>query len=627
MMQILCVLLPPTIALLLSLRDRKNHPRFLAAYWLLDALFLYIGNGALMTVLGRAAVRIGWLECGWRFLYIEHGATAMLSAMAFGVLLGVVRVPVRRWLSIREVVIPAKKERQGALRAALRVLVHLLMLLMLALTFAYIWGVGTFGSVEFEQIWFHINMPMEGASDSLVGEFLRIYMGSAAAAFVLFELLTNFPAKTRRQIRGLKCDRLLLQIFPLRLPFASAAFLCLALWFVFLFSSADYYFGFTQYIRNQMDQSELFVNDYVDPQNVKITFPENKRNLITIYLESCETSAQDTENGGYFEGVNYIPELTALAKEYVSFSHSDKLEGAVTAPACGWTIAAMVAQTAGLPLKMYTFADKEGEADNQMEEFAYFMPGATAIGDILKDAGYRNVFMAGSDFTFGGRRQYYTQHGDYEILDYLVARERGVISPEHYASWGFEDSILYSWAKETVTELAAGDQPFNFSMLTVDQHTPFGYLCELCPDTYDEQYANVMACSSRQLSDFVAWCREQPFWENTTIVVTGDHASMVVGFYGSGYEKHLGDTERKVYNAFINSAVEPVQEKNRLFTTMDIFPSTLAALGVSIEGDRLGLGTNLFSKEKTLAEQYGYDHLFDEMLKKSTFYNEEILFP
>jgi len=627
MMQILTFLLPPTLALLLSLRKKESRPRFPAAHWLCYALALYIGNGALMARLGRAAVRVGWLQNGWEYLYIEHGTAATLSGVLLGAALGWMIPHIRRWLRIREEIVPAEKKAKSAYRMAVRVLVHLLTLVMLALTFAYIWGISTFGSVEFEQIWFHLHMPLEGTSDSMIGDFARMALGSAAGAFVLFELLTSFPAQRLRQIRGLKSGRLLLQVFPLHMPFASVSFACLALWFVFLFTSADYYFGFTQYIRNQFDQSELFVNDYVDPRSVSITFPEKKRNLITIYLESCETSAQDVENGGFFEGVNYIPELTALAKEHISFSHSEKLEGAVTAPACGWTIAGMVAQTAGLPLKMYTFADKEGEADNQMDEFAYFMPGATSIGDILKEAGYRNVFMAGSDFTFGGRRQYYTQHGDYEILDYLVARERGVISPDHYASWGFEDSVLYSWARETITELVQDDQPFNFSMLTVDQHTPFGYLCELCPDTYEEQYANVLACSSKQLGDFIAWCQEQPFYENTTIVVTGDHASMVVGFYGSGYEKYLGDTDRKVYNAFINSAAEPVKENNRLFTTLDIFPSTLAALGVQIEGERLGLGTNLFSEKETLAEQYGYDVLFGEMLKKSAYYNEEIMFP
>lgn len=92
------------------------------------------------------------------------------------------------------------------------------------------------------------------------------------------------------------------------------------------------------------------------------------------------------------------------------------------------------------------------------------------------------------------------------------------------------------------------------------------------------------------------------------------------------YDKYNGETSRKVYNCFINSVVEPFQEKHRKFTTLDFFPTVLASMGVTIEGNRLGLGTNLFSKEQTLSEKYGYEELFTELNKKSSFYNTELLF-
>ena len=53
---------------------------------------------------------------------------------------------------------------------------------------------------------------------------------------------------------------------------------------------------------------------------------------------------------------------------------------------------------------------------------------------------------------------------------------------------------------------------------------------------------------------------------------------------------------------------------------MDVFSTTLAALGFTIEGDRLGLGTNLFSARETLAEQLGYDYLNNELGKSSLYY-------
>ena len=58
---------------------------------------------------------------------------------------------------------------------------------------------------------------------------------------------------------------------------------------------------------------------------------------------------------------------------------------------------------------------------------------------------------------------------------------------------------------------------------------------------------------------------------------------------------------------------------------MDMFPTTLAAIGAEIEGNRLGLGTNLFSEEETLIEKYGFEEVNDQIRYKSDFYNEKLL--
>lgn len=64
----------------------------------------------------------------------------------------------------------------------------------------------------------------------------------------------------------------------------------------------------------------------------------------------------------------------------------------------------------------------------------------------------------------------------------------------------------------------------------------------------------------------------------------------------------------------------------RKYTTVDLFPTTLAAMGVKIEGNRLGLGVNLYSSEKTLYERYGEDYLEVELLKDSKLYRQKLLY-
>lgn len=406
---------------------------------------------------------------------------------------------------------------------------------------------------------------------------------------------------------------------------AIAGVLIVVIWTGAVSVRAQKWFSFFDYVKSIVQRSNFIEEEYVSPKNVALSFPEEKRNLIYIFVESGETSAQSFSSGGLMN-TNYIPELTEIAKENISFSQSDLLEGAAVAPLCGWTIAGMVAETAGVPMKLYS--THNSKTNNSMNQYKTFMPGLISLGEILEEQGYHNYFMAGSDFDFGGRYDYCTQHGNYEIFDYNVAIKKEIIPFGYYVWWGFEDQILFRWAKEELTKIAEKEEPFNFSLLTVDTHCQDGYVCDLCGNEYADQYANVWRCASKQIDEFLTWCKEQPFYDNTTIIICGDHCSMDKDFYGANtYSSFKGETNRKVYNAFVNSAVEPIQEKNRMFTTLDMFPSTLAALGVKIEGERLGLGVNLFSDEQTLAEKYGYEYMFDELNKMSSFYNRELLYP
>ena len=58
---------------------------------------------------------------------------------------------------------------------------------------------------------------------------------------------------------------------------------------------------------------------------------------------------------------------------------------------------------------------------------------------------------------------------------------------------------------------------------------------------------------------------------------------------------------------------------------MDYYPTMLASIGVKIEGNRLGLGTNLFSETPTLSEELGLENFSNELKKNSKFYNENIM--
>lgn len=330
-----------------------------------------------------------------------------------------------------------------------------------------------------------------------------------------------------------------------------------------------------------------------------------------------ENTYTSKENGGMYEK-DRIPELTQIAKDNINFSNTENLGGALNLKGTHWTIAAMVSQTSGIPLKISI-------GENDYGNHSSFLPGAYTLGEVLQENGYKNYLFLGSESEFGGRKSYFESHGNYKIWDYNSAIEENKMTEEEKVWWGYSDSDLFKYAKEQLTDISKKDEPFNFTMLTADTHFTDGYVCEKCEKYFEDQYSNVARCSSAQVAEFVEWIKEQPFYKNTTIIISGDHLTMQAAIEEEA--KKLGYGERTVYNAFINAKAEAQNSTtNRNFFAIDMYPTTLSALGVQIEGERLGLGTNLFSDKQTLAEEFGVEYVRTEMEKKSTFYNQKLIY-
>ena len=363
-----------------------------------------------------------------------------------------------------------------------------------------------------------------------------------------------------------------------------------------------------QFILNNINYTNLYEDYYVEYEQSKIKFPNEKRNLITIYVESFENSVFSKKNGGVNDE-SYMPNLEKLTNSYINFSNNDKIGGFYQLNGTGWTAASLVGQTSGVPIYI-----KTKNKDNQ------YLDGAITIGEVLEDNGYKNYFLMGSDAGFAERRSYFLQHGNYDITDYVNAIDKGLIHKDYYTWWGFEDRKLYDFAEDLLLEISKKEEPFNFSMLTADTHFYDGFIDSQCPRKFTSNYANSYYCTDLMLSKFLKWIQKQDFYQNTTIIIVGDHLTMRDDFFkvSKGYE-------RTVYNLFINSISKTDNTNNRSFTALDMYPTTLAAIGATIEGDRISLGTNLFSNKKTLMEQFGIDKYEKEISKMSKYYNDEIL--
>lgn len=436
------------------------------------------------------------------------------------------------------------------------------------------------------------------------GEAVHNYFFVFGVAFLKFTLLNfififptiNFDKKIIVKNKRLNKER---QILPIK-NIKRYSRIVLALGIIYL----GIIVGFFDYANSSLRNTDLYRDYYVSPDDVKIVFPEQKNNLIYIFMESTETTNVSKEKGGVFDE-SIMPNLERMALDNINFSNTNLLGGAQSSPGSGWTVAAMISQTSGVPLKLKV---------NDYEINSTSFNNITTLGDVLYKNGYNSYLLLGSDSSFGGRKAYFSNH-NYDISDYYTAINEGRISDDYHEWWGYEDSKLFTYAKDKLLKLSQSDKPFNLTILTANTHFTDGYLDHGCEEVFDNSYANSFYCSDNMINEFVNWVKNQDFYENTTIIISGDHPTMQNNFYDID-----DDYTRTIYNVFINSKVKPIDSKNRIFTTLDMFPTTIGALGANIEGNRLGLGTNLFSDKKTLPEKMGLEEFNKELKKGSSYY-------
>lgn len=271
-----------------------------------------------------------------------------------------------------------------------------------------VWEARMWNNLTFDEIVNQLATSMEGTGAGMIRDYLRCCVAPGVLALAAALCVVVFGLRRRDWGKGFRVGAALSGAVTLGM-------------LVYAFVMLDV----GGYLLASNQSSDYIQEHYVDPDQVQLTFPEKKKNLVYIWLESMESTFAEEDQGGAFPRCP-IPELVALGEENLSFT-GDRggVNGGYVPVGTTWTAGALFAQTTGLPLKIPIDA-------NAMDTQKNFFPGITALGDILAENGYQQGFLIGSDATFGGRRNFFTQHGDYEIP---TASKRGS-SPRTTASSG-----------------------------------------------------------------------------------------------------------------------------------------------------------------------------------------------
>ena len=481
-----------------------------------------------------------------------------------------------------------KEKKKQAFLGSLFVFLYTFLIMLI------IWLLGVFPHAQMDQLIFTAVTPIDGTSSAvLLSFYLKALVIPIILSFVNLILILKEVKLVLKTKKG-KSYRL----FPvlIRRPrLYVLIYLCI------FFGYSQYKFGYIQYVYYKLSPpTDLYETNYIDPSKVEFNFPPKKRNLIILYLESMEISATSKEFGG-LSRYDLIPELRGIAEQNLSFSHCEKLGGSTQVMGTSHSIASLTSLNMGVPLilNLPSFDSsslKISSLNTSLIKIDRFMEGGYGLGDLLYDNGYNLMFSMAADKDFGCLGNFLTGHKNFKIQDYSYFVENGRIPKGYNVWWGFEDEKLYQFAREDITELSKKDKPFAYIFFTADTHSPHGYS--------DEK-----------------WAKAQDFYENTTIIILGDHLYMG----GDLYLPTVKLQDRHPYNAFINSAKTTDKNKNRLFTTFDLFPTVVESMGIEFNAKGLGLGRSLFSGEKTLLEEKGLKKLNSEIEKPSIFYEEKLM--
>ncbi len=436
---------------------------------------------------------------------------------------------------------------------------------------------------NFEQILFHLNQPLDGVDQELINKIISRILRHSIVYFLVF-----------------------LFIFKLfRLGFKGAGkilFLtvCAIVIFAFTICYSFKIFKINDYLKRQDKEtpfSNYYEENYVFPNSQNVKF-NKKKNLIILYLESVENSYY--KKTGLFKE-NLLPNLENLAKTEISFNGFKQVSGT------SWTIAGLFASNCGVPLKSVV----NGVSYRNIKDF---FKNIKCLPQILKSNGYKTYYLQGADIKFAGKNKFFSQHGVDNPLGKNYFMNLEGYNKSQDGDWGINDHTLFRHAQEKISEIAKNkSQPFMFTMLTVDTHHTTGFLNSVCERKYDIDMKNTLHCQDKLIFNFISWLKKQDFYDNTTILIVGDHLAMP-----NTLRSYLDrNKNRQIINIFINSD-KKTQNLNRQFTTFDLFPTILESIGA--DAKRLGLGRSLFSENKTLIEKEGRKKFDRKICQKSQLY-------
>ena len=208
----------------------------------------------------------------------------------------------------------------------------------------------------------------------------------------------------------------------------------------------------------------------------------------------------------------------------------------------------------------------------------------TCLPEILRDAGYRTVYLQAAPLAFMLKDQFMPEIGYERVLGrewFPHAYARGV--------WGVDDRAFLERSLDLIDELEADDRPWFLTLLTVGTHHPFVVPPEFRPDLTPDSLRAVTYLDLA-VGAFVRGLEERGGLDGTLVLFTSDES------IGIGVPDALTSTLSQNWGFLIARVPEGRHDRvPEPFAQVDLALSILDFLGLAARGPHL-FGRSVFRR-------------------------------
>ncbi|WP_018749770.1 LTA synthase family protein [Paenibacillus sanguinis] len=347
-----------------------------------------------------------------------------------------------------------------------------------------------------------------------------------------------------------------------------------------------------------------------------ITIPEDPnyfgvakgKNLIIIQLESFQNFLVDLK----VDGQEITPNLNRLAKENIYFKHFYQMVGQGNT-----SDAEFVVNT--------SFYIPYNEAATQN----YPNKDLPSLPKLLSEQGYSTATFHTNVADFWNRAELYDAIGFDKYYD------QPFFGTEDTVFFGPSDEVLYKKTADVLNNMQQSGQPFYSHVISMTAHHPYTIppekdrivLSEQYQDNMVGDYLRAQSYADYALGKFVEDLQQKGIWDNSVIVIYGDHLglpmysldkqglALMQDIYGREY------TYKDMIHIPLIISVPGVAPsvKDNVGGQVDILPTVANLLGIHLD-QHLHFGEDLFNQtEFNLLPQRYY-------LPSGSFLNNQALF-